>query len=88
MGQISVTTDIWSDPSMQPFLACTVHWIAKGENPTLRLKAALIAFHHLPGSHTGVNIATALIGLFDRAGITDNISLHPQLGPFLLHDYS
>ena len=88
MGQISVTADIWSDPSMRPFLACMVHWIAKGENPALRLKAALIAFHHLPGSHTGVNIATALIGLFDRTGITDNVSLRPQLGPFLLHDYS
>ena len=53
----------------------------------LRLKTTLIAFHHLPRSHTGVNITTALIGLFDRAGITDNVSLDPQLGPFLLHDY-
>ena len=53
----------------------------------LRLKTALIAFHHLPRSHTGVNITTALVGLFDCAGITDNVSLDPQLGPFLLHDY-
>ena len=87
MGRISVTADIWSDPCMRPFLACTAHWIAEGENPALRLKTALIAFHHLPRSHTGVNITTALISLFDRAGITDNVSLDPQLGPFLLHDY-
>jgi len=52
-----------------------VHWIAKAEGSSaLKLKAALIAFHHLPGSHTGANIATALLALLDRAGITSKVS--------------
>ena len=71
MGWISLTADIWSDPNMQPFLACIAHWIAKGQGSSaLKLKAALIAFHHLPRSHTGVNIITTLL---DRAGITDKV---------------
>lgn len=83
MGRISLTADIWSDPNMQPFLACTAHWIAKSEGSSaLQLKAALIAFHHLPGSHTGANIATALLALLDRAGITNKVSLGHQLKPF------
>ena len=81
MGRISLTADIWSDPNMQPFLACTAHWIAKGQGSSaLKLKAALIAFHHLPGSHTGVNIATTLLDLLDRAGITDKVSLSMDCG--------
>src|SRR5438132_9802173 len=76
MGRISLTTDIWSDPNMQPFLACTAHWIVKGQGSSaLKLKATLIAFHHLPGSHTGVNIATTLLDLLDHAGITDKVSI-------------
>ena len=77
MGRISLTADIWSDSNMRPFLACTAHWIAKDDaSSALKLKSALIAFHHLPGNHTGVNIATALLGILDRAGIADKVSFH------------
>ena len=56
--------------------ACTAHWIAKGQGSSaLKLKATLIAFHHLPGSHTGVNIATTLLNLLDCAGIMDKVSI-------------
>ena len=82
MGRISLTADIWSDPNMRPFLACTAHWIAKDDaSSALKLKFALIAFHHLPGNHTGVNIATAFLSILDRAGITDKVSCH-QSGLF------
>ena len=82
MGQISLTADIWSDLNMRPFLACTAYWVAKGKNSSvLKLKCALIAFHHLPGSHTGLNITMTLLGLINRAGIADKVSRH-QLGPF------
>jgi hypothetical protein len=37
---------------------------------SLQLKAALIAFHRLSGSHNGVSLGTAVIDLLDRAGIT------------------
>jgi hypothetical protein len=60
---------------LRPFLAITVHWIGKApRSTTLQLRAALIAFHHIPGSHTGDYIAQKLLELFDRANITDNMS--------------
>jgi hypothetical protein len=36
----------------------------------LRLKAGLIAFHDLPGSHTGKALAVTMLRLIDRAGAT------------------
>ena len=51
----------------------------------MKLKAALIAFHHLPGSHTGANIAQVVLGLLDRAGITDKVSPSHLLVPFAAH---
>ncbi|KIK12414.1 hypothetical protein PISMIDRAFT_46059, partial [Pisolithus microcarpus 441] len=53
-GKVSVTFDCWTDENTQPFLAFTAHWIGKGSGPDmLQLKAGLVAFHYIPGSHTG-----------------------------------
>jgi len=49
----------------------TAHWIARLTGTTsLQLKAALIAFHQLHGNHDGETLATAVLQLLDRAGIT------------------
>ncbi|KAG2134743.1 hypothetical protein BD769DRAFT_1665205 [Suillus cothurnatus] len=41
-GQISFTSDIWSNAKLRPFLAVTAHWIVKeNKNVTLVLKAAV-----------------------------------------------
>jgi hypothetical protein len=68
MGEISLTTDIWSDQNRKSYLAITAHWIAKLEGTTsLQLKASLIAFHRLHGGHDGEALAETvysfLIGL-------------------------
>lgn len=76
MGQISFTTDIWSDQNLQPYLAITAHWITKLEGTSaLQLKASLIAFHRLHGSHDGESLAGTVLKLLDRAGITVKVRL-------------
>jgi hypothetical protein len=71
VGQISTTMDIWSDENLRPYLAMTAHWIARLAGTTsLQLKAALIVFHRLRGNHDGETLATAVLQLLDRAGIT------------------
>ena len=82
MGRISFTTDIWSDLNLRPFLACMAHWIGKGTSTPLLLKSALIAFHHPPGSHTGINISKALFDILERAGIMAKVSTDHQLDLF------
>jgi hypothetical protein len=74
-GRISFTTDIWSDQNRQPYLAVTAHWISKSEgSSSLQLKAALIAFHRLRGSHDGKTLAKTIVELLDRADITVQVS--------------
>jgi hypothetical protein len=56
-------------------MCITAHWIARELiTNSLVLKAALIAFHCLRGSHDGKALAEATIQLLDRAGITANVS--------------
>jgi hypothetical protein len=70
-GKISFTSDVWSDSNRRPYLALTAHWIVRDEaTGALRLKAGLIAFHDLPGSHTGKALAVTMLRLIDRAGAT------------------
>lgn len=57
-------------------MALTAHWIAKEEQTSvLVLKAALIAFHHVPGSHTGKSLGSMLLHLLDRADVAKDVSV-------------
>jgi hypothetical protein len=70
-GQVSFTSDIWSDQNRRPYLALTGHWIAKeNETNALKLKSALLAFHRVLGKHDGVTLGDTIIQLLDRAGVT------------------
>lgn len=98
LGQVSFTTDIWSDQNRRSFLAITAHWIAKvAGTSSLQLKVAVIAFQRLQGHHDGVSLGTTILGLLDRAGVTLKVrrqrlrsmftiltSLHPEVGHFTL----
>lgn len=56
---------------MMSYLALTAHWIATdGSSERLKLRSALIGFHRLKDSHTGINIAKAILHLLDRANVT------------------
>ena len=74
-GQISFTTDIWSSKNRRSFLAVTAHWISQEGTGPLHLRAALIAFQQLHGPHDGVSLATTMMGLLDRCGITRKVEL-------------
>ncbi|KAJ2921202.1 hypothetical protein H1R20_g15892, partial [Candolleomyces eurysporus] len=80
VGKISLTTDLWSDTNLCPFMAVTAHWIeaktvqtAEGPVTSLNLRADLIAFHNLPGRHTGEHLGTALLHVLDRLKIVGKI---------------
>jgi hypothetical protein len=55
-------------------LAVTVHWIEK-DNSTghLKLRAALIAFHRLRGSHNGPRLARIAVQILDQIEITAKV---------------
>ncbi|KAI9429826.1 hypothetical protein BJY52DRAFT_1200381 [Lactarius psammicola] len=72
-GQISFTSNVWSNTNLAAYLALTAHWISKS-NGRLVLKAALIGFHHLKKKHMGVNLAKMIEYLLDWAGVRLNIS--------------
>ncbi|RXW14039.1 hypothetical protein EST38_g11815 [Candolleomyces aberdarensis] len=80
VGKISLTTDLWSDPNLCPFMAVTAHWIesrtiltAEGPVTSLVLREDLIAFHNMPGRHTGEHLGTALLHVLDRLKIAAKI---------------
>jgi hypothetical protein len=54
--KFSLTLDIWTSPSQDPFLCVTLHFI----DQNWILKAQVIAFRFIPGKHSGVNMALVL----------------------------
>ncbi|KAF9503993.1 hypothetical protein BS47DRAFT_1308980, partial [Hydnum rufescens UP504] len=69
LGKVSFTADIWTDGVLWPYLAVTAHWIQRCQDGTLSLRADLIAFHYLPGSHDGKSICSAIWHLLEHASI-------------------
>jgi hypothetical protein len=56
-------------------MALTAHWIAKANNDSmLVLKTALLAFHHIPGSHDGQSLGSMMLYLLDRADTAAKVS--------------
>ncbi|KAF9232931.1 hypothetical protein BU15DRAFT_25035, partial [Melanogaster broomeanus] len=46
LGNISYTSDIWSDDAQRPYLTMTMHWIGQElDKGQLRLQSALVTFH-------------------------------------------
>jgi hypothetical protein len=61
---------------MKPFFAITAHWIYRDEKDgSLKLKARLIAFQRIWGTHNGENLGKLCLDLLDRAGTTGNVRL-------------
>jgi hypothetical protein len=72
VGALHFTADMWSDRHHQSYICITVHWIAyerPAERAGLVFKSSLLAFHALPGRHTGPRIAQAVYQLLDCAGV-------------------
>ena len=60
-------------------MAVTAHWLENIQSPggakRLTLRASLIGFLHLPGSHTGENLADALFFIIKRSGLQNKVSI-------------
>jgi len=50
---------MWSDPDLKPYMAITGHWMELDSLNKLTLRAALLGFLHVPGSHSGESLAQA-----------------------------
>jgi hypothetical protein len=47
---------MWSDPDQKSYMAVTAHWLELVQKK-VTLKANLIRFLHIPGTHTGERLA-------------------------------
>ena len=68
LGKISVTTDLWTDPNLSPFMVVMAHWIEtkvtqtpEGLQYELKLHAELIGFHCVPSRHDGEHLCQAFL---------------------------
>jgi hypothetical protein len=68
MGKISFTMDIWTDFNLKPYMAVTAHWLERSslQQQKINLRADLIGFIHIPGSHSGDRLAEAFLFILDR----------------------
>ncbi|KAG2138101.1 uncharacterized protein EDB93DRAFT_1253482 [Suillus bovinus] len=70
-GKICFTSDLWLDFKLQPFMAIMAHCISKANaDSALVLKAALIVFHHIPGSHNGGSLGSMILYLLAHITVT------------------
>jgi len=75
LGRISLTTDLWSDPNLNSYMAITAHYMTRHlKNGSLILRSKLIAFRHMEGSHSGGNIADNFLKVIDELGIAHKVS--------------
>ena len=80
-GRISYTTDLWSDPNLDSFMAITAHYMFREKTGQLEYRCGLIAFQHVEGSHSGVNLAMHFFKIIDGLGVAHKVCLSPYL-PF------
>lgn len=68
-GKFSITLDIWTSPSQNPFLCVTLHFIDESWN----MKSQVIAFRYIPGHHSGSKMAEVLFNVLREYQIEDRI---------------
>ncbi|EUC59354.1 hAT family dimerization protein, partial [Rhizoctonia solani AG-3 Rhs1AP] len=69
-GQVSLTTDLWSDELLRAFMAVTAHYI----NSQGDLAEHLVAFRKIDGHHTGANVGQVLFSVIEEMGIIGHIT--------------
>lgn len=74
-GKISITFDAYTSRASDPYLAITAHYIdALPDSPSSwRLTSDVLAFEHVPGAHTGVNLASVIKDVVDRFGFRSKV---------------
>jgi len=74
-GKISITFDAYTSRAADPYLAITAHYIdVPSDSPTSwRLASDVIAFEHVPGPHSGANLASIIERVVDRFGFRSKV---------------
>lgn len=72
-GRISFTTDLWSDPSLDSYMAVSTHYYVRDEHRRLKRRNGLIAFRFIEGSHTGVNLAQNFLKILQELKILGKV---------------
>ena len=89
--KVSLTADGWTGPFQKDFLGVTAHWI---DDKWIQ-KELVIGFEPMNGSHTGENLAEALINVAERFNIgekvqsitTDNaLNMSRMVNEFVKHE--
>lgn len=75
----SITTDLWSANTMDPYMAVTIHYI----NQEWELQSKLLQCAYLPGSHTGDLLAEELMNTMVEWGLAKSA----YIGEFGKHCY-
>jgi hypothetical protein len=58
-------------------MAIMAHWIAKETKTSmLVLRAVLITFSHMPGSHAGDCLGQSILDLLDHAEMTEKVCVY------------
>jgi hypothetical protein len=68
-SKISCTTDIWTSPSMDPFMVVTAHFVDK----SFQLRSIVLDFAAMPGSHNGKRIADVFKSIINYYDIKDKV---------------
>ena len=65
--------DIWSDPDRKSYMGVTAHWMEHHQKE-INLRADLLGFVHVPGSHTGECLSEIFLFIIDCLGIAEKVS--------------
>lgn len=77
-GRISFTTDLWSDPNLDSYMAVTAHYMSRARTDgQLEYRCGLIAFKYIEGAHSGVNLAMHFFKLIDSLGVAHKVCTSP-----------
>ena len=69
LGRVSIMNDIWSHQNLEGYMVITAHYCMKLKRTgKLEIKSQLVAFHHVKGSHTGVNIGEVFVKVIKEIG--------------------
>ena len=75
LGQISLTTDMWSNPNLAGFKAVTAHFIECDADSNLVEASCLVAFCFVDGSHSGEHLTKVFFEVLIENGILHKVCL-------------
>ncbi|KAG2356415.1 hypothetical protein BDR07DRAFT_1300624 [Suillus spraguei] len=73
LGCISHTTDLWSDPNLDSFMALTAHFMAHDLKGVLVFKTHLVAVHFITGAHTGAHLGQEFLKITDELETSNKV---------------